>query len=123
MLMAAQHVSEFVASVELSTYRDNLLVRRAVERELSILGEAARRVSATTRRQHAQVPWRDVIALATEKCTFYLRRAYSKQEEAHLLRQRGKVLDLFVLIGFVHPIDGPGHRVLFQQERLRAHLR
>ena len=38
-------------------------LRLAVERELEILGEAARRVSDTFREEHPEIPWKDLIGL------------------------------------------------------------
>jgi len=39
------------------------MTRNAVERNLEIIGEAARRVSAGTRENHPDIPWRAVIGL------------------------------------------------------------
>jgi len=63
MLQAAESIGEFTRGVSLAVYRENQLVRRAVERELEIAGEAARRISEGYRSAHPEVPWRRIIAL------------------------------------------------------------
>jgi uncharacterized protein with HEPN domain len=63
MLRAARAIVSFAGSLSLDAYRANPLVRRAVERELEILGEAARRVSDTTRARHDGIPWQQIVGL------------------------------------------------------------
>lgn len=45
MLEAAQAVVRFTSGVSAESYRSNPMLWRAVEREVEIIGEAARRVS------------------------------------------------------------------------------
>lgn len=42
-LMAARRAGEFLAELDVDAFRANVLVRSAVERQLEILGEAAKR--------------------------------------------------------------------------------
>jgi uncharacterized protein with HEPN domain len=63
MLRAARAIVQFVGLMSLDAFRANLLVRRAVERELEILGEAARRVSGETKAQAAGIPWQQIVGL------------------------------------------------------------
>jgi uncharacterized protein with HEPN domain len=39
------------------------MLRAAVERNLEIIGEAARRLSEELRQEHSEIPWRRIIAL------------------------------------------------------------
>ena len=47
----------------LAAGRDRQITRLAVERELEILGEAARRVSSRFRDEHAEIPWKETVGL------------------------------------------------------------
>lgn len=62
MLMAAKAVSAFVAGKTLDEYRRDLLLRSAVERQIEIVGEAARCVSKGRREAMPQIPWSGIIA-------------------------------------------------------------
>jgi uncharacterized protein with HEPN domain len=62
MLQAARLVTEFVRGRSLEQYRADPLLRSAVERQIEIVGEAARRVSAEFRGANPHVPWRPIIA-------------------------------------------------------------
>ncbi len=63
MLQAAAAVVEFTRDVSLERFRRSRLIRHAVERELEIIGEAARRVGEACRSQHAEIPWRRMVSL------------------------------------------------------------
>src|SRR6185295_11473815 len=50
-------VVEFTHQKTLSEYSENLLLRSAVERQIEIIGEAARLVSSEFQGQHKDIPW------------------------------------------------------------------
>lgn len=62
MLDAAQNVLRFVTNRTLDQYKNDLLLKSAVERQVEIIGEAARRVTAEFRTAHSEIPWRLVMA-------------------------------------------------------------
>ncbi len=62
MLEAARGIQEVTRGMSLDQYLESKVVRLAVERELEILGEAARRVSAEFKDAHPEIPWRLIIA-------------------------------------------------------------
>lgn len=62
MLDACDRVSRFVAGKSIDEYRSDDLLRSAVERQIEIVGEAARRVSDTFREKHPEIAWRPIIA-------------------------------------------------------------
>lgn len=61
MQRAAQEVLEFLREVPYEQFSSDRLVRYAVERQLITLGEAAKRLSATFREAHPEVPWLSII--------------------------------------------------------------
>lgn len=62
MLEAAQTLRELVAGLTVATYLADRKTQLAVERSIEILGEAARRVSATVQQAHSEIPWAGIIA-------------------------------------------------------------
>jgi len=61
MLDAALAVESFVRGKTYEEYLSNRMMRGAVERHVEIIGEAARRVSETTREAHPAIPWRAIV--------------------------------------------------------------
>ena len=60
MLQAAQEVLAFVRDVNYDSYVEDLVLVRAVERSVQIIGEAANRVSADFRRRNPEIPWQKI---------------------------------------------------------------
>ncbi len=61
MLQAARHLQEFTAGLSYEDYLNSILLQSAVERQLEILGEAARRMSEAFRQEHPEIPWSAII--------------------------------------------------------------
>ncbi len=62
MLDAARTIQKFTSGVTFDTYIDNRMMQLAVEREIEIIGEAARNVSVQFKDTHAEIPWNSIIA-------------------------------------------------------------
>lgn len=62
MLAAARAVVAFIEGKTLADYQADLLLRSAVERQVEIIGEAARKVSRDSRDQLTMIPWKGIIA-------------------------------------------------------------
>ena len=62
MLTAARAVQSFVAGRTLEEYESDLLLRSAVERQVEIIGEAARGLSGAFKAAHPEIPWRPIMA-------------------------------------------------------------
>jgi uncharacterized protein with HEPN domain len=62
MLEAALQIREFVSGVTLDQYRSQIILRRAVERSIEIIGEAARGVSDSFKAAHPEISWRAIVA-------------------------------------------------------------
>ncbi|MHC4510612.1 MAG: HepT-like ribonuclease domain-containing protein [Planctomycetota bacterium] len=63
MLDAARAAMQFTRERQFEDFMADRMVRNAVERNLEIIGEAARRVSQTLRDSLPDIPWRAIIAL------------------------------------------------------------
>lgn len=63
MLVAARTVAGLTAGVSIDELRADPVKRLALERLLSIVGEAASRVSAELRTSESRIPWAQVIGL------------------------------------------------------------
>ena len=62
MLQAAKAVNEFVSGHSYPEYERDLMLRSAVERQIEIIGEAARKVSTAFRRSQPNIPWSGIIS-------------------------------------------------------------
>ncbi len=67
MIEVARAAVDYTENLTLDRFlaadRERAIVRLAVERQLEILGEAARRVSSQFREAHPALPWRDMVGL------------------------------------------------------------
>lgn len=63
MLDAARTAVEFTEAMSSEQFLEDRRTRNAVERNLEIIGEAARCVSQETREALPDIPWRSVIGL------------------------------------------------------------
>jgi len=63
MLDAARTAVEFIEEVGYEDFLRDRKTRNAVERNLEIIGEAARCVSRETRESLSDIPWRSMIGL------------------------------------------------------------
>ena len=61
MLQAAREVETMLEDNDLATFLSSTILLRATERCVEIIGESARRVSATYRDKHSEIPWRIII--------------------------------------------------------------
>lgn len=62
MLAAARLVQSFVRGRSLAEYEADVLLRSGVERQIEIIGEAARHVSTNFRDEHPEIPWKPIMA-------------------------------------------------------------
>lgn len=63
MLDAARSIQDFISSVSFEQYMQNRMMQLAVERQLEIIGEAARRVSDGFKNKYPEIPWGRIIGL------------------------------------------------------------
>jgi uncharacterized protein with HEPN domain len=63
MLEAAKKVARFTKGVRRAEYLADAMMQDAVERNLGVIGEAARRLSQGFKEAHPEIPWRKIVAL------------------------------------------------------------
>jgi uncharacterized protein with HEPN domain len=63
MYRHALEAAEFASGRTIDDFRSDLMLRRAVERAIEIVGEAARRISPEFQDQHTSIPWRRIAGL------------------------------------------------------------
>ena len=63
MLQAIEELQEATDGLSYEQFEQNRIVRRAVERNFEILGEAAGRVSDLLRIQNPEIDWRRIIGM------------------------------------------------------------
>lgn len=63
ILHETANIQNFVKGLDKASFLKNELVRRAVERSIQIIGEAARSVSQRFRDKHPEIEWRNIIAM------------------------------------------------------------
>ncbi len=63
MAEAIREMQQFMAGVSEAEYLETLWLRRVIERNFELLGEAARRVSTQFQQVHPEVDWRNLVGL------------------------------------------------------------
>jgi uncharacterized protein with HEPN domain len=61
MLQAAKEVDEMLSGHDLTSFLGSLMLQRAIERSVEIIGESARHVSVDGRLTTPEIPWQAVI--------------------------------------------------------------
>ncbi len=72
MLDMARKAIEKTHGIRRSDYDEDENLRLALAHLIQIIGEAARRVSAQTRRDHPEIPWSDIIGMRHKVVHDYL---------------------------------------------------
>ncbi len=71
ILEAARLALAYLQKVDREAFDRDTKLQDAVLRRLEIIGEAARRVSADTRRAHPEIPWRQMIGMRNQVIHMY----------------------------------------------------
>ena len=58
---AAEDILEFIKGMKIHQFESNKVVRYAVERQILVIGEAARNISDSLKENHPEIPWRAII--------------------------------------------------------------
>lgn len=63
MLQACEEIAEMLEGHDLTAFLGNRMLQRAIERDVELVGEAARRLSQSFRDTHGETSWREIIGL------------------------------------------------------------
>lgn len=63
MLLAIRDAKAFVEGLDEAAFLASRLHQNAVIRSLEVLGEAAGKISATTKASHPEIPWREITGM------------------------------------------------------------
>lgn len=63
ILEAAKDIHDFVRKMTLKEFSSDKKTRYAVERQLLVIGEAAKRVSESYKQKHNEIPWKSMVGL------------------------------------------------------------
>ena len=61
MLNAATEIAQFVEGLTYAEFQSNKMLRYAVERQILVIGEAAKRVSTVFKDSCPQIPWTAIV--------------------------------------------------------------
>ena len=61
MREAARDISEFIEGASYNQFASKGPLRYAIERQIMVIGEAAKRVSSTFKEAHPEIPWSSII--------------------------------------------------------------
>ena len=61
MLKAATEIVQFVEGVKYADFQSNKMLRYAVERQVLVIGEAAKKVSVVFKNSCPQIPWTAIV--------------------------------------------------------------
>lgn len=63
MLLEARRIARFIDGVDREAFDRDEVLQYALVRAISVLGEAARRVSEARRERHPEIPWDRIIGM------------------------------------------------------------
>ena len=61
MRQAAKEIREFIQSMNFQEFESNKVVRYAVERQILVIGEAAKQISSALKNANTQIPWNLIV--------------------------------------------------------------
>ncbi|HSR53222.1 MAG TPA: DUF86 domain-containing protein [Acidobacteriota bacterium] len=63
ILDAIETIAQYLSGVNQQEFHESKLLQDGVIRQIQIIGEAAKRISADLRSGHANIPWRDIAGM------------------------------------------------------------
>ncbi len=63
MLLAARDARSFIASLDEAAFLESRLHQECSNRSLEVIGEAASKLSDSTRAAHPEISWRDIMGM------------------------------------------------------------
>ena len=62
IVQAADHIALFISDINFEQFQESELIRSAVVQKLSVIGQAAGRISPELTGRHAEIPWPQIVA-------------------------------------------------------------
>ncbi len=75
MLLAARKIQKYTDGISETAFRESELHQSAVIREIQVIGEAARLVSAETKAAHPEIEWEQIAGMRNRMIHEYFRIA------------------------------------------------
>lgn len=72
MLDAVARIEDYTRGISRTEFENNRMMQDAVIRQLEIIGEASRQLTDSFRREHNDIPWREVIGMRNRIAHDYL---------------------------------------------------
>lgn len=63
ILDAISRIEEYSQNIHYEGFMDNHLIQDGIIRQIEIIGEATKRLSAEIREQHSEIPWKDIAGM------------------------------------------------------------
>jgi uncharacterized protein with HEPN domain len=61
MREAAREIEEFIKEASYDKFVSKKALRYAIERQIIVIGEAAKRISDTFKKKHPEIPWSSIV--------------------------------------------------------------
>lgn len=61
IVLAAEEITDFVRAKSYQDYLNSSMMRSAVERQVYIIGEAARQLTESFKTAHSSIPWPNIV--------------------------------------------------------------
>ncbi len=77
IVVAMESIEEFIAGMDLASFRADDKTASAVMRKLEIIGEAVKQVPDEVRQRYSHVPWKEMAGMRDKLIHFYFGVDYS----------------------------------------------
>ena len=71
MLEAIQRIKDYTKNMDVKAFFNNNMVEDAVVRNIEIIGEASKNLSAEFKKKYSDVPWKDISGMRDRIVHFY----------------------------------------------------
>jgi uncharacterized protein with HEPN domain len=71
ILTAISDIKDFTAGMTKKDFFKNKMAEHAVVRNIEVIGEASKHLSARFREKHKDIPWKDIIKMRNKVTHFY----------------------------------------------------
>ncbi len=71
ILTAISDIKDFTAGMTKKDFFKNKMAEHAVVRNIEVIGEASKHLSAKFREKHKDIPWKDIIKMRNKVTHFY----------------------------------------------------